>query len=154
MQIEQLLERYFNADTTVSEERQLREYFATGDIPQHLLKYKAMFSTLAGQEQQLLGSDAEQHTAAAQEQKSQPHAPRLIRLYTAIRPLLRATACVAVIITAAMVAEQGMREDTPATVAVPANSQQVGISVSEWNGMTIVETTPADTIASSGEITQ
>ena len=150
MQIEQLLERYFNADTTVSEERQLREYFATGDIPQHLLKYKAMFSTLAGQEQQLLGSDAEQHTAAAREQTSH----RLIRLYTAIRPLLRATACVAVIITAAMVAEQGMREDTPATVAVPANSQQVGISVSEWNGMTIVETTPADTIASSGEITQ
>lgn len=149
MQIEQLLERYFSADTTVSEERQLREYFATGDIPQHLLKYKAMFHTLAGQERQLLDSDAEQHTAATREQT-----PRLIRLYTAIRPLLRATACVAVVITAAMVAEQGMREDTPATVAVPANSQQVGISVSEWNGMTIVETTPADTIASSGEITQ
>lgn len=42
--IEKLLEKYFEASTTVAEEEQLREYFAQESVPAHLEPYKPMFS--------------------------------------------------------------------------------------------------------------
>ena len=41
--IEKLLERYFEATSTVAEEEVLREYFSSGDIPLHLKKHAPMF---------------------------------------------------------------------------------------------------------------
>jgi len=41
--IEKLLERYFEATTTVAEEEVLREYFSREDIPLHLKKHAPMF---------------------------------------------------------------------------------------------------------------
>lgn len=41
--IEKLLERYFEATTTVAEEEMLREYFAQEDVPLHLKEYAPMF---------------------------------------------------------------------------------------------------------------
>jgi len=42
--IEKLLEKYFEASTTVAEEEQLREYFAQESVPAHLEPYKPMFN--------------------------------------------------------------------------------------------------------------
>jgi flagellar motility protein MotE (MotC chaperone) len=42
--IEKLLEKYFEASTTVAEEQQLREYFAQESVPAHLEPYKPMFN--------------------------------------------------------------------------------------------------------------
>lgn len=42
-QIEKLLEKYFNGDTSLDEEKQLREFFAKENIPKHLLSLKAQF---------------------------------------------------------------------------------------------------------------
>ncbi|MCR9262751.1 MAG: hypothetical protein NXH86_01265 [Flavobacteriaceae bacterium] len=42
--IEKLLEKYFEASTTVAEEEQLREYFAQESVPAHLEQYKSMFN--------------------------------------------------------------------------------------------------------------
>nr|WP_293301142.1 hypothetical protein [Allomuricauda sp.] len=42
--IEKLLEKYFEASTTVAEEQQLREYFAQESVPAHLEQYKPMFN--------------------------------------------------------------------------------------------------------------
>tara|TARA_Y100001001_G_scaffold140055_1_gene143251 strand:+ start:437 stop:856 length:420 start_codon:yes stop_codon:yes gene_type:complete len=42
--IEKLLEKYFEANTTVAEEEQLREYFAQESVPAHLEPYKPMFN--------------------------------------------------------------------------------------------------------------
>ena len=41
--IEQLLHRYWEAETTVDEERQLRQFFNSNDVPQHLMRYKDLF---------------------------------------------------------------------------------------------------------------
>ncbi|MDX1326589.1 MAG: hypothetical protein R3299_02715 [Arenibacter sp.] len=41
--IEKLLERYFEATTTVAEEETLRDFFASGNIPVHLKPYAPMF---------------------------------------------------------------------------------------------------------------
>ncbi|MFK7933397.1 MAG: hypothetical protein AB8G22_07795 [Saprospiraceae bacterium] len=43
MHIEQLIEQYFAGETSVKEERQIREYFQRSDIPAHLQQYQSLF---------------------------------------------------------------------------------------------------------------
>ena len=45
--IENLLDKYFDGNTSLKEENILKEYFATNDVPAHLEDYKAMFSYFA-----------------------------------------------------------------------------------------------------------
>jgi len=42
--IERLLEKYDNGETTLQEEQQLKHYFTQETVPPHLEAYKAMFS--------------------------------------------------------------------------------------------------------------
>ncbi|WP_149276092.1 hypothetical protein [Pareuzebyella sediminis] len=42
--IERLLERYFEGETTLSEEEKLRAYFSQGEVAQHLEQYAPFFS--------------------------------------------------------------------------------------------------------------
>lgn len=132
MQIEELLERYFNADTTVSEERALREYFRSGNVPAHLQKYSAMFGAM-----ECLTADADAPKA------KKPG--RVVRFYRSLYPLFRAAACVAIILTVAMAAEQGMSKEEETTVLTPANSQTVGTKMSEWDGAQSLDT-PTDSL--------
>ncbi|MDR1938759.1 MAG: hypothetical protein LBQ73_09740 [Tannerellaceae bacterium] len=44
MNIDDLLTKYFEGETTADEERQLRSFFASGRAPQHLAAYKPMFA--------------------------------------------------------------------------------------------------------------
>jgi hypothetical protein len=41
--IENLLEKYFEAETSIVEEKELKEYFASADVAQHLEQYKPIF---------------------------------------------------------------------------------------------------------------
>ena len=42
--IELLLEKYFQGETSIAEEKELRAYFASSDVAQHLEQYRPMFS--------------------------------------------------------------------------------------------------------------
>lgn len=46
-QTEKLLERYFNGETSLEDEKNLREFFQRKDIPPHLLSLKAQFEYFA-----------------------------------------------------------------------------------------------------------
>lgn len=50
--IEQLLEKYFEAETSISEEKQLKEYFSSSDIAPHLEQYKSIFSYAVQEKQE------------------------------------------------------------------------------------------------------
>jgi len=42
--IEKLIEKYDNAETSLKEEQVLKDYFLKSDVPVHLLEYKAYFN--------------------------------------------------------------------------------------------------------------
>lgn len=44
MDIEQLLEQYFEGRTSAEDEAVLRRFFTTGDVPNHLRMYKPLFA--------------------------------------------------------------------------------------------------------------
>ncbi len=45
--IEALLDKYFEGETSLQEENVLKEYFTQTDVPQHLEQYQAMFAYFA-----------------------------------------------------------------------------------------------------------
>lgn len=44
MNIEELIERYFEGETSAEEEKQLRSFFAAGHVPEHLSAYVPLFA--------------------------------------------------------------------------------------------------------------
>lgn len=46
-EIEILLDKYFEGETSLAEEARLKEFFCNDQIPEHLLKYKNIFSAFA-----------------------------------------------------------------------------------------------------------
>ena len=41
--IEKLVEKYFEAETSITEEKELKDYFASSNVAQHLEQYKPIF---------------------------------------------------------------------------------------------------------------
>ena len=41
--IEKLLDKYFDAETSIAEENELKAYFSSSDVAQHLQQYKPLF---------------------------------------------------------------------------------------------------------------
>jgi len=50
--IEDILEKYFQGETTIAEENHLREYFSSSNVAQHLEQYKPMFGYFSQVKQQ------------------------------------------------------------------------------------------------------
>ena len=46
--IEELLERYFEGETSAAEEKQIRAFFASGEVPEHLAAYAPLFALRTG----------------------------------------------------------------------------------------------------------
>ncbi len=50
--IEKLIAKYFEANTTVAEEELLKKYFAQGNVPEHLASYTPIFNYFAAAKQE------------------------------------------------------------------------------------------------------
>lgn len=136
--IEQLLERYWQCETSVAEEDILRAFFSQPHIPKHLAAYAPLFAAwnearqtgvsdgFEGRLRQRLNADEQQHCKAL---------PMTLR--RRIAPFLKAAAAVAIVLTvgnAARHALEGTDETAESTVDVGSpyvSSEQVDAVISE-----------------------
>lgn len=109
--IEQLLERYWECQTTLVEETILRDFFAQEDVPVHLLKYRQLFIYESEEvKTDMLGEDFDERMMALINEET-PVKARTISLSQRLRPLLRAAAVVAVFVCIGGAVEHAI--DTP-----------------------------------------
>lgn len=111
--IEQLMERYWNCETSLEEEQILRTFFAQTDVPVHLLKYKALFAYAKSQhESECLGEDFDNRILQS------IHTPvvkaRPLTLASRFSGLYKAAAAVALICLMGGIGQQILRSDRPA----------------------------------------
>jgi len=100
--INSLLERYFNAETTLEEEQTLRDFFSGDDVPAELQQWRALF---VNDECETLGDDFDARIMEAigrqsTENDAQPVVKaRVVSLTQRLMPLFKAAAVVAILLT-------------------------------------------------------
>lgn len=121
--IEQLLERYWQCETSVEEESLLRDFFSREDVPSHLLRYKNLFVYQQVQQEVGLGEDFDRHILSMVE------APvvKAKRLTLAGRflPLFKAAAVVALILSLGNMAQRSFSGDDGSILATDTIGKQV-----------------------------
>lgn len=113
--IEQLLDRYFDCQTTLQEEQILRAFFAQEDVPEHLAQYAQLFQYEHEAAQMALGADFDSRILDIIAQKEKPAATA--KAVTVIQmprrhvltPFLRAAAIVAGVLTIGSATEHALR---------------------------------------------
>ncbi len=110
--IEQLLERYWECQTTLEEEAILRNFFAQSDIPARLLPYARLFQAEEHMANEHLSDDFDQRVMKAIEEKEVETTAHVVAMNSRswtenLRPLWRAAAVVAIVLTIGMAAQQG-----------------------------------------------
>jgi hypothetical protein len=96
--INQLLERYWQCETTLQEEAILRAFFSQDDVPAELQQYKALF-TIQQDKEQALGDDFDARILAMVGQQEPKQKARVVSFTHRLMPLFRAAAVVAIILT-------------------------------------------------------
>lgn len=98
--IEQLLERYWAAETSLKEERILRTFFCQPELPAQLEQYRPLFACLQQEAAVALGDDFDQRMLAMTASHSpKPVRARTVSLRRQLRPLFRAAAAVAIVLS-------------------------------------------------------
>ena len=80
MKIEELLEKYFDGQTTCEEERALRRFFASDQVPEHLEVYRPLFACI-DQEAETFRETQKEEAAPATHPAGVRKPTRLYRLY-------------------------------------------------------------------------
>ena len=97
--INQLLERYWRCETSLEEEDILRAFFSLDEVPAELLPYKALFRYEEQQaKMEVLGEEFDEKILAATEGQT-PVKARIITMPQRLKPLFKAAAVVAIILT-------------------------------------------------------
>lgn len=95
--IERLLERYWQCDTSLEEEVQLRSFFSRSDVPAHLLRYKDLFVYQQLQQDAGLGEDFDARVLA--EVEPPVVKAKRLTLTTRLVPMFKAAAAVALVLS-------------------------------------------------------
>lgn len=100
--INQLLDRYWKGETSLEEEEILRAFFSQDELPAELKPYQALFSYEMGEaKQEALGDDFDQKMMAMIEDEytKKPNKAKVVSLPERLKPLFKAAAVVAIILT-------------------------------------------------------
>ena len=108
--IEQLVERYFEGETSLKEEQILKAFFEQEEreMPRELLQYRDFFAAMKAEE--ALGDDFDERLLRLTEEPVMVKA-QTISLSDRLRPFLRAAAVVAVVLTVAGALDQSFKDD-------------------------------------------
>ena len=109
--IEQLLERYWQCETTLEEEQILHSFFKQHDVPEHLQQYADLFSYESEAAQECLSDDFKQRMLDMVDEEPAVEA-KTIKFVSRITPLFKAAAVVAIAITIGNVAERTMQDNS------------------------------------------
>ncbi|MBR5653882.1 MAG: pyruvate ferredoxin oxidoreductase [Prevotella sp.] len=113
--IEQLLERYWQCETTVEEEKILRTFFSQKDVPAALLPYKDLFTYEQQEREEVaLGDDFDSRMMELINEPT-PVKARTIKLTERLKPLFKAAAVVAIILTLGNAVQMAFLHETAAT---------------------------------------
>jgi len=109
--IEQLLERYFEAETTLKEEQILKAFFEQNDeeMPEALRQYRSLFEAMVPEE--ALGDDFDERLLQMTEEAPQVKA-RVVSLGQRLKPLFRAAAVVAIVLTLSNALNQSLGDNS------------------------------------------
>ncbi|MDD3036319.1 hypothetical protein [Bacteroides sp.] len=121
--IEQLLERYWQCETSVEEEFQLRDFFSKEEVPAHLLPYKNLFVYQQVQQEVGLGDDFDIRILS-QVETPVVKAKRLT-LVGRFVPLFKAAAVIAIILSLGNVAQHSFSGDDGRVLAADTIGKQV-----------------------------
>ena len=121
--IEQLLERYWQCETSLEEESELRSFFSEEEVPAHLLRYKELFVYQTVQQEAGLGKDFDARILAEVE----PTVVKAKRLTLTGRfiPLFKAAAVIAIILSLGNVAQHSFSGDDGSVLATDTIGKQV-----------------------------
>jgi hypothetical protein len=94
--IEQLLERYWDAETSMEEERILRAFFSQETVPAHLQHLRPLFTAA---DDEVLGDDFDARMLAMVNDDRPAVTARRVTLTQRLMPLFKAAAIVAILLT-------------------------------------------------------
>lgn len=134
--IEQLLERYWECQTTLEEEAILRNFFRQEDVPASLLPYRQFFNEQDEMAEEHLGKDFADKMLRLVGEETPVHVCKARRLtfMRRLRPFYRAAGLIAILLTIGNAAHQSFSEDEDI-----ADSQQMaeGIAADSLQQITI-----------------
>ena len=124
--IEQLLERYWECQTTLEEEAILRNFFRQEDVPASLLPYRQFFNEQDEMAEEHLGKDFVDKMLRLVGEETPVHVCKARRLtfMRRLRPFYRAAGLIAILLTIGNAAHQSFSEDEDI-----ADSQQMAESI-------------------------
>ncbi len=137
--IDQLLERYWNAETSLEEEEILRAFFSQEEIPTELEQYRPLF-VYEHQEQKadVLDESFDDRILSIIE-KEEPVKARTITLTQRLMPLFKAAAVVAVILTLSNAMQSALEEKQTVSGTAAIEATQPGVSVAQTGDSTKVD---------------
>ena len=122
--IEQLLERYWQCETSLQEEAELRTFFAGENIPEHLLRYRDLFIYQQLQQDEHLGEDFDKRILALTEEVPVVKARR-ISLTQRFMPLFKAAATLALVLTMGNIMQHSFFYNVQEVAAADTIGQQI-----------------------------
>ena len=145
--IEQLMERYWNAETTLEEEEILRAFFSQEDIPAELSQYAPLFAyEHAEKAVDVLGEDFDEKMLQ-QIGDGQPVKIRRMKFTARLMPLFRAAAMVAILLTLGNAVQMSFNSGEPVYTGMGDEVITNGES-----DVALVDTATIDTVKQSSVI--
>jgi len=134
--IEQLLERYWQCETSLEEEACLRAFFSGNDVPGHLLRYKDLFVYQQLQQEVHLGEDFDARVLA--EVEVPVVKAKRMTLTARFMPLFKAAAVVAVALSMGNVMQHSFFSDVEEVAAADTIGKQISAPSVALSGDVVV----------------